>query len=265
MDPQGYVRRRTFFQTLAAFALGMTSPARAEARAVIVFAAASLKNALDAIDEEWHREIGKSVTAAYAASSTLAKQIENGAPADLFISADPGWMDYLQQRKQIRPGSRSNLLGNSLVLISPAGSAVPLTIAPGFPLAAALGDGRLAMADPAAVPAGMYGKAALEKLGVWPSVANRIAAAENVRAALLLVGRGEAPLGIVYGTDAAIEPRVRIIATFPPDTHPPIVYPIALTASSENPNAPALLAYLHGAAARAQFQKAGFTVLDAAR
>ena len=121
------------------------------------------------------------------------------------------------------------------------------------------------MADPAAVPAGMYGKAALEKLGVWPSVANRIAAAENVRAALLLVGRGEAPLGIVYGTDAAIEPRVRIIATFPPDTHPPIVYPIALTASSENPNAPALLAYLHGAAARAQFQKAGFTVLDAAR
>ncbi|OLD92829.1 MAG: molybdate ABC transporter substrate-binding protein [Alphaproteobacteria bacterium 13_1_20CM_4_65_11] len=223
MDPQGYVRRRTFFQTLAAFALGMTSP------------------------------------------STLAKQIENGAPADLFISADPEWMDYLEQRKQIRPGSRSNLLGNSLVLVSPAGSTVPLTIAPGFPLAAALGDGRLAMADPAAVPAGMYGKAALEKLGVWPSVANRIAAAENVRAALLLVGRGEAPLGIVYGTDAAIEPRVRVIATFPPDTHPPIVYPIALTASSENPNAPALLAYLHGAAARAQFQKAGFTVLDGTR
>jgi molybdate transport system substrate-binding protein len=243
----------------------MTSAARAEPRAVIVFAAASLKNALDAIDEEWRRETEKSVTAAYAASSTLAKQIENGAPADLFISADPEWMDYLEQRKLIRPGTRSNLLGNSLVLIAPAGSTVPLTIAPGFPLAATLGDDRLAMADPAAVPAGMYGKAALEKLGVWPSVANRIAAAENVRAALLLVGRGEAPLGIVYATDAAIEPRVRIIASFPPDTHPPIVYPVALTASSENPNAPALLAYLHGAAARAQFEKAGFTVLDKPR
>jgi molybdate transport system substrate-binding protein len=265
MGPQEYVRRRTFFQTLAAVVLGTAGPARAEPRAVIVFAAASLKNALDAIDEEWQRETGKAVTAAYAASSTLAKQIENGAPADLFISADPGWMDYLEQRKLIRPGSRSNLLGNSLVLIAAAGSTVQLTIAPGFRLLAALGDGRLAMADPAAVPAGLYGKAALEKLGVWPSVANRIAAAENVRAALLLVARGEAPLGIVYATDAAIEPGVRIVATFPADTHPPIVYPVALTASSENPNAPALLAYLHGAAARAQFQKAGFTVLDEAR
>jgi molybdate transport system substrate-binding protein len=265
MGPQEYVRRRTFFQTLAAVALGAAGPARAEPRAVIVFAAASLKNALDAIDQEWQRETGKAATAAYAASSTLAKQIENGAPADLFVSADPGWMDYLEQRKLIRPGSRSNLLGNSLVLIAPAGSTVQLTIAPGFPLLAALGDGRLAMADPAGVPAGMYGKAALEKLGVWSSLANRIAAAENVRAALLLVARGEAPLGIVYATDAAIEPGVRIVAAFPADTHPPIVYPVALTASSENPNAPALLAYLHGPAARAQFQKAGFTVLDEAR
>jgi molybdate transport system substrate-binding protein len=257
------VQRRIFLGALAIVSLA--TRASAQGKPVLVFAAASLKNALDAAAAKWRQETGKQATVSYAASSTLAKQIENGAPADLFISADPEWMDYLEQRKQIRPGSRSNLLGNSLVLISPAGSTVPLTIAPGFPLAAALGDGRLAMADPAAVPAGMYGKAALEKLGVWPSVANRIAAAENVRAALLLVGRGEAPLGIVYGTDAAIEPRVRIIATFPPDTHPPIVYPIALTASSENPNAPALLAYLHGAAARAQFQKAGFTVLDAAR
>src|SRR5213078_3197776 len=170
----------------------MTSPARAEPRAVIVFAAASLKNALDAIDEEWHREIGKSVTAAYAASSTLAKQIENGAPADLFISADSDWMDYLETRKLIKPGSRSDLLGNGIVLIAPAASPVKLTVAPGFALASALDGGRLAMADPAAVPAGRYGKAALEKLGVWDSVANRIAAAENVRAALLLVARGEA-------------------------------------------------------------------------
>src|SRR5947199_9463436 len=259
MDPQGYVRRRTFFQTLAAFALGMTSPARAEPRAVIVFAAASLKNALDAIDEEWHREIGKSVTAAYAASSTLAKQIENGAPADLFISADPEWMDYLEQRKQIRPGSRSNLLGNSLVLVAPTGSTVPLTIAPGFPLAAALGEGRLAMADPAAVPAGMYGKAALEKLGVWPSVANRIAAAENVRAALLLVGRGEAPLGIVYSTDAAAEPNVKIVGAFRADSHPPIIYPAALTKDTKSADSKTFLDYLKSSKARPAFEKQGFT------
>ena len=233
--------------------------------AVLVFAAASLKNVLDDIDATWQRETGKSVTASYAASSTLAKQIENGAPADLFISADTQWMDYLEQRKLLKSGSRSDLLGNTLVLVAPATSDVVLTVAPGFPLTAALGDGRLAMADPASVPAGMYGKAALEKLGVWGSVANRIAAAESVRAALLLVARGEAPLGIVYTTDAAIEPGVRIVAAFPSDTHPPIVYPIALIAASQNPNGPALLAYLHGAAARAQFQKAGFTTLDEMR
>src|SRR5205814_5990233 len=243
----------------------MTSPARAEPRAVIVFAAASLKNALDAIDEEWHREIGKSVTAAYAASSTLAKQTANDAPADLFISAHPDWMDYLEQRKQIRPGSRSNLLGNSLVLVSPAGSTVPLTIAPGFPLATALGDGRLAMADPASVPAGMYAKAALENLGIWPAAASRIAAAENVRVALLLVARGEAPLGIVYATDAAVEPGVRVVGTIPSETHPPIIYPVALTSTSENPSAAALLVYLRCTVARAEFQKAGFRVLEQQR
>jgi len=232
---------------------------------VIVFAAASLKNVLDDIDATWQRDTGKSVTASYAASSTLAKQIENGAPADLFISADTQWMDYLEQRKLLKLGSRSDLLGNTLVLIAPAKSDVALTIAPGFPLTAALGDGRLAMADPTAVPAGLYGKTALEKLGVWPQVASRIAGAENVRAALLLVARGEAPLGIVYATDATVESGVRIVAAFPPDTHPPIIYPIALIAASQNANAPALLAYLHGAAARAQFQKAGFTTLDEAR
>jgi molybdate transport system substrate-binding protein len=259
------VQRRTFFLTPAAFALGAARPVWAEPQPILLFAAASLKNALDDIDQTWQRDTGKPVTASYAASSTLAKQIENGAPADLFISADTQWMDYLDQRALLKPGSRSDLLGNTLVLIAPAKSDVALTVAPGFPLAATLGDGRLAMADPASVPAGKYGKAALEKLGVWPSVANRIAAAENVRAALLLVARGEAPLGIVYATDAAVEPGVRIVATFPPDTHPPIVYPIALMAASQNPNAPALLAYLHGAAARAQFQKAGFTTLDEMR
>ena len=237
----------------------------ADSKSPLVFAAASLKNVLDAINDAWRRETGKHATIAYAASSTLAKQIENGAPADLFISADRDWMNYLDTRKLINPESRSDLLGNSLVLIAPASGTVKLSIVPDFGLAAALGDGRLAMADPAAVPAGRYGKAALEHLGVWSSVEKRIAAAENVRAALLLVARGETPLGIVYRTDAAAEPAVKIVGIFPPDTHPPIVYPIALTATSTNPDAPILLAYLRGAAARGQFEKAGFTVLDSAR
>ena len=237
----------------------------ADSKSPLVFAAASLKNVLDAINDAWRRETGKHATIAYAASSTLAKQIENGAPADLFISADRDWMNYLDTRKLINPESRSDLLGNSLVLIAPASGTVKLSIAPDFGLAAALGDGRLAMADPAAVPAGRYGKAALEHLGVWSNVEKRIAAAENVRAALLLVARGETPLGIVYRTDAAAEPAVKIVGIFPPDTHPPIVYPVALTATSTNPDAPILLAYLRGAAARGQFEKAGFTVLDSAR
>jgi len=260
------MHRRTILAIAAAIAVAAKpTAAQAEARPLLVFAAASLKNALDDIDEAWRRGTGKPTAISYAASSLLAKQIENGAPADLFISADSDWMDYLESRKLIKPQSRSDLLGNSIVLVASAISTVELTIAPGFALAAALGGGRLAMADPAAVPAGRYGKAALDKLGVWDTVANRIAAAENVRAALLLVARGEAPLGIVYRTDAAVEPGVRIIGTFPPDTHPPIVYPIALTATSDNPDAPALLVYLRGAASRAQFQKAGFAPLDEAR
>jgi molybdate transport system substrate-binding protein len=260
------MHRRAILGIATAVAVtGKTSVIRAAAQPLLVFAAASLKNALDEIAVAWWHGTGKGARISYAASSTLAKQIENGAPADLFISADSDWMDYLETRKLIKPETRSDLLGNRIVLIAPAGSAVKLTIAPGFGLAAALGDGRLAMADPAAVPAGRYGRAALEKLGVWGTVASRIAAAENVRAALLLVARGEAPLGIVYSTDAAVEPGVRIVDTFPRDSHPPIVYPIALTATSANPDAPALLVYLRGAAAHAQFQKAGFTVLDEAR
>src|SRR5205823_3284636 len=195
----------------------------ADSKSPLVFAAASLKNVLDAINDAWRRETRKHATIAYAASSTLAKQIENGAPADLFISADRDWMDYLEQRKLIEPKSRTDLLGNRLVLIAPKDSRADFVIRPGFDIAGTLGGGRLAMADPAAVPAGFYGKAALETLGVWSSIANRIAAAENVRAALLLVARGEAPLGIVYQTDAAAEPGVRIVAAFPADTHPPIV------------------------------------------
>jgi molybdate transport system substrate-binding protein len=231
---------------------------------VLVFAAASVKNALDAIAAEWRKETGKEATISYAASSALAKQIENGAPAELFISADLDWMNYVEQRNLIDPKTRIDLLGNSLVLIAPADSTARGMIAPGFPLAALLGDGRLAMADPASVPAGKYGRAALERLAVWSSVEKRIAAAETVRAALLLVARGEAPLGIVYQTDAAAEPGVRIVGTFPPDSHSPIVYPMALTRAA-GADAPTFAAYLRGPAARAVFAAQGFTVLDRAR
>ncbi len=250
-------------------AIAAARPLPAGAADAVVFAAASLKNALDAVAAKWHAESGKTVTISYAASSTLAKQIENGAPADLFISADLKWMDYLQQHQLIKPQSRVDLLGNSLVLIAPKNSAAatqaPLTIAPGLPLAALLGkDGRLAMADPDAVPAGLYGKAALTRLGLWPSVAPRIAAAENVRAALALVARGEAPLGIVYKTDAAVGPAVKVVGTFPADSHPPITYPLALTTSARPPAAD-FASYLRGPAAAAVFEAQGFTVLAAER
>jgi molybdate transport system substrate-binding protein len=257
--------RRALLQGLAALiAAEIASTTRAQPRPVLVFAAASLKTALDAIATEWRKETGKQATISYAASSTLAKQIENGAPTDMFISADLDWMNYVEQHELIAPSSRLNLLGNSLVLIAPADSAAHVTIATGFPLAALLGDGRLAMADPASVPAGKYGRVALERLSVWSSVETRIAAAENVRAALLLVARGEAPLGIVYQTDAAAEPGVRIVGTFPPDSHPPIVYPMALTQIA-GPEASSFASYLRGPAARALFEGQGFTVLDRAQ
>ncbi len=228
---------------------------------VLVFAAASLKNALDAVDAQYAKDAGKHVTASLAASSTLAKQIESGAPADMFISADLDWMDYLAKKNLIKADTRKNLLGNALVLIAPKDSAANITIAPGFDLAKLLGGGKLAMADTTAVPAGKYGKAALEKLGVWDKVSGQIAQAENVRAALALVARGEVPLGIVYQTDAAVEPGVKIVTTFPADTHPPIIYPIALLAGSKNPDAASYLAYLEGATARPFLEKQGFVVL----
>jgi molybdate transport system substrate-binding protein len=247
---------------LAAASLATSIPA--QSRPVLVFAAASLKTALDAILAQWQGETGKAATISYAASSTLAKEIDNGAPAELFLSADESWMDYLEERRLIDPASRHDLLGNRLVLVAPQDSVARVTIAPGFPLARLIGDGHLAMADPAAVPAGKYGKAALEKLGVWMTVQSRVAAAENVRAALLLVARGEAPFGIVYETDAAAEPGVRIVGSFPADSHPPIVYPMALTLAA-GPDAAALAAYLGGPAARALFEAQGFIVLAAPR
>lgn len=235
--------------------------ATAQDKPVLVFAAASLKNALDDISAQYQHDTGKSASISYAASSALAKQIEAGAPADIFISADLDWMDYLAGKNLIQANSRKTLLGNKLVLIAPVKSAHPVKIKPGFPIAKLLKGGRLALADPDSVPAGKYAKAALQNLGVWDSVANSLAPGENVRATLALVARGEAPLGIVYKTDAAAEPAVKIVGTFPENSHPPVVYPIALTASSANPDAAAFLAYTESAKAKPPFRKQGFTVL----
>jgi molybdate transport system substrate-binding protein len=238
-----------------------TAPAAAQNRDLLVFAAASLKNALDEAAAQWQRESGKKVVISYAASNTLIKQIEQGAPADMFISADLDWMDYGQQKGLIKPDTRSNLLGNRLVLIAPKDSNISANIQPGFDLVALLKGGRLAMGNVDAVPAGKYGKASLERLGAWDGVKDKIAQAESVRAALLLVARGEAPLGIVYQTDAAADPTVKIVGTFPENTHPPIIYPIALTKDSTNPDALAFLNFIRSPAARPIFERQGFTVL----
>ncbi|MGU3666570.1 molybdate ABC transporter substrate-binding protein [Methylobacterium sp. A49B] len=255
-----------------AFALGVLTllPAARSVRAeepVLVFAAASLKNALDEASAAWGRQTGKTARISYAGSNALAKQIEAGAPADLFISADQAWMDYVERAGLLKPGTRSDLLRNALVLVAPgprnAGSDPQMALAPdlGTTLTKALGGGKLAMATIDAVPAGKYGKAALEKLGAWDAVKGQVAQAENVRAALLLVARGEAPLGIVYATDAAADPNVHVVATFPADSHPPIVYPAALIKDSRNPDAAGLLAYLRGPAASGFFTRQGFTVV----
>jgi len=255
-------RRNWSLVALVLSALPGLTPVRAQTpgTGVLVFAASSLQTALDELVEPIRRATGASVRISYAASSSLARQIVEGAPAALFISADLDWMDYLAEQKLIRPGSRVNLAGNRLVLIAPRDRPVKLTIASGFDLAKALGAGRLAIADPAVVPAGRYARAALTTLGVWDSVANRIAATENVRAALMLVSRGEAPLGIVYASDARADSGVAVLDTFPATSHPPIVYPAALTSSAPAASAAAaVLAFLKSDAAWPAFDKQGFT------
>ncbi len=237
-------------------------PAAAQGRDVLVFAAASLKNALDDIAGQWQSQTSKKVAISYAASNNLIKQIEQGAPADIFISADLDWMDYGQQKNLIKPETRANLLGNRLVLIAPKDTTSSIKIEKGFDLGAALKGGRLAMGNVDAVPAGKYGKAALEKLGAWDGVKDRIAQAENVRAALLLVALGEASLGIVYQTDAVSDPGVRIVGTFPEDSHPPIIYPVAMTKDANNASAADFLKYIRSPAARSAFERQGFTVLE---
>ncbi|MBP7062899.1 molybdate ABC transporter substrate-binding protein [Ferrovibrio sp.] len=236
--------------------------ASARAQDLLVFAAASLKTALDEIHAGQPQ--GLAIKVAYAASSALARQIEAGAPADIFISADLDWMDYVQQRNLLRPGSRSNLLGNRLSLVAPVDSKATIHLQPGADLAALLGkDGRLAMGDVNAVPAGKYGKAALQALNIWPQLSGRIAQAENVRAALALVARGEAPLGIVYRTDAANDAKLRVLADFPENSHPPIIYPAAVVATSKHPQAAAYLARLREPSAAAILTKFGFALLPA--
>jgi molybdate transport system substrate-binding protein len=226
-----------------------------------VFAAASLKNALDAVASDWQEKSGEKPVISYAATSALAKQIEQGAEADMFISADQAWMDYLAERNLIEPGSRFDLLSNQLVLVAPRGSALTATIGPGFPLSNLLGDGRLAIAGADAVPAGKYGKAALESLGVWGEVKDKLAQAENVRAALRLVSRGEAPLGIVYASDAKADPNVRVLGSFPENSHPPIVYPAAKLKAATSSSTGAFLAYLRGPEATYGFETHGFSVV----
>jgi molybdate transport system substrate-binding protein len=239
-------------------------PSVAAAADITVFAAASLTDALNEINSAWTKETSHSAAISFAASSALARQIEAGSPADMFISADTDWMDYLDHRNLIQRQTRRDLLGNHLVLIEPAASHTRISIVPHFALAAALGGGRLAVADPDSVPAGKYARASLTALGVWDSVANRLAGAENVRLALKYVARGDAPLGIVYTTDAMSEPQVRIAGTFPDATHAPIVYPVALTVSAK-PLAREFLSYLTGAHASAVFRKDGFIVLNGGR
>jgi len=254
---------RTFAAFVASLLFASAAPhvATAQQKSITVFAAASMKNALDDVDDAYSKQRGVKIVASYAASSALMKQIEQGAPADVFLSADLKWMDYGAERKLISTATRINLLGNRLVLIAPKDSKTnTVTIAPGFDLAALAGSGRIAVGDVRAVPAGLYAKAALEKLGVWAAVEPKLAMAENVRAALVLVARGEAPFGIVYETDAKIDPGVKIVGVFPEDSHPPIIYPVAMTATAKA-DAAAYLDFLRTAAAKAIFEHYGFTVL----
>ena len=224
---------------------------------VLVFAAASLTNVLDEIGTAYTQQTRQPVKFSYAASSALARQLEAGARADVFFSADLEWMDYVQARGLIDRTTRRNVLGNRLALVAPADSKIELKIAPGFALAAALGNGRLATGDPESVPVGKYARSALTSLGVWNDVADRLVRADNVRSALAFIARGETPLGIVYETDAKVEKRVRVVGFFPADSHPPIVYPVAVTAQAR-PAARQFIDFLQSAPAQEAFKKYGF-------
>lgn len=246
--------------TLLATILPTTVPAASPPPAVTVFAAASLSNVLTELGGEYTKRTGVPVKFSFAASSLLARQIEAGAAADVFFSADAEWMDYLDERGRLRRNTRHDVVGNRLVLIAPADSTVDLTIEPRFALAAALGGGRLATGDPDSVPVGRYARSALTSLGVWNDVVGRLVRAEDVRSAMAFVARGEAPLGIVYETDARVDRRVRVVARFPESSHAPITYPLALTTVARAEAAP-FVQFLRGDVGRAAFERFGFRTL----
>lgn len=245
---------------IAAMAFIFVASSVTAADTVTVFAAASTTNAVTDIIDLFQKNQGSPVTPSFASSSTLAKQIENGAPAQIYISANRKWMDYLEEKALIAPDTRIDLLGNRIVLIAPAGSIPKVDIGPGFDLAALLGDGKLSMGDPDHVPAGIYGRQALEKLGVWSAVQDKVARSKDVRAALMLVERAEAPLGVVYATDAAISDKVTVAGVFPEDSHPAIVYPVALVKGADTPTAKKFFDFLKTPEAKAIFEKYGFSV-----
>ena len=249
-------------QLSLAFVLSAGLAAPASAEDVVVFAAASMKTALDEVAARWMAETGHHVAISYAGSSQLAQQILQGAPADIFISAAVNWMDEVEKAGLVVEGTRTDLLGNTLVLIAHGKAAAPVEIGPGLDLAGLLGDERLAMALVDAVPAGQYGKAALESLGLWETVAPLVAQADNVRAALALVAAGEAPYGIVYATDAAAEDNVTVVGTFPAESHRPIVYPAALLTEATDAADRAFFDALSSDSAGAAFSAQGFRVLD---
>jgi molybdate transport system substrate-binding protein len=253
------LRRRGLLLALLTLTVALPlEAADAPREPLLVFAAASLSDVLQEIGATYTRETGQPVKFSFAASSALAHQIESGAQADAFVSADTDWMDYLQSRKLIDPATRVNVVGNRLVLVAPADSKLTVKIAPGFGLRAALGtDGRLVTGDPDSVPVGRYAHAALSSLGVWDSIADRLVRADNVRSALAFVARGECPLGIVYRTDALIEPKVRIVDTFPTSSHAPILYPAAATARA-GAAARQFVASLTSRPAESTFHKYGF-------
>ena len=248
---------------LVALALTLATPALSQTQQVTVMAASSLTDAMKQLGAAWAAKGHPPPRFSFGASSALARQIEQGAPADLFVSADEPWADYLQQRGLLVDDTRSSPLGNRLVLIAPADQPGDIVIGPGVDLLTRLGpDGRIATGDPANVPAGKYAQAALTTLGVWDKVAPRLARAQNVRAALLLVEHGEAPLGIVYATDAAASRGVRVVGVFPAETHPPITYPFALTRRGDTPAARALLAFLTGKEVAPAYRRLGFSVRE---
>lgn len=259
-----YAPLRPFLAALVLLSLALAPVAThaQEDRGLTVFAAASLKEALDEAAAAYRKQTGTPVRVSYAASSALARQIEQGAPADAFFSADLEWMDYLQQRGRVMPATRRNLLGNRLVLVAPKASGVRVDLKRPATLLAALGEGRLALGQTQTVPAGKYAKASLESLSLWNGVEARLAESESVRAALMLVARGETPLGVVYASDARAEPAVRVVATFPEDSHPAIVYPVAALRGPRSAQASTFVQWLASPAADAIFHRHGFAVRD---